>query len=168
MIEKYPAILIQFAVYLLLQIVFFKDIALFGKAICLVYIVPLLLLPPDTKPWQLMLFAFALGFATDVFYNTGGLHAASCVFLAFLRPYILNLIVPSGGYDTSAQLSHALMGTSWFLIYGSITVSLHHLGLFLFEAFTLTHIIQTLLTALFSSLFTLTTIVVLQVLFHRS
>lgn len=168
MIEKYPAILIRFAVYLLLQIIFFKDIALFDRAICLIYIVPLLLFPPDTKPWQLMLIAFALGFLTDIFYATGGLHAASCVLLAFVRPYIINLIVPSGGYDMSAQPFLALMGTRWFLIYGSLTVSLHHLSLFLFEAFTFSNVFQTIMTALFSSLFTLTVIVILQVLFHRN
>jgi rod shape-determining protein MreD len=168
MIEKYPAILIRLAVYLLLQIIFFKDIALFGRAICLVYIVPLLLFPPDTKPWQLMLIAFALGFLTDIFYATGGLHTASCVLLAFFRPYLLNMIVPSGGYEMSAQPSLSLMGARWFLIYGSITVALHHLSLFFFEAFTFVDIFQTILTALLSSLFTLTVIVILQVLFHRN
>ncbi len=168
MIEKYPAILIRFAVYLLLQIIFFKDIALFNRAVCLVYILPLLLLPLNTKPWQLMLIAFAMGFLTDVSYATGGLHTAACVLLAFARPYILNLIVPSGGYDMSAEPFLSLMGMRWFLTYGFITVVLHHLSLFLFESLTLSNIFQTILTALLSSLFTLTVIVILQVLFHRN
>lgn len=167
MIEKYPVIFVRFAVYLLLQILFFKDITLFNRAVCLIYITPLLLLPLDTKPWQQMIFGFVLGFATDVFYGTGGLHAAACVLIAYLRPRVLNQIVPSGGYDMSAQPLFFVMGARWFLIYSSIMVLLHHLALFLLEAFSFSVFPQAILTALASSLFTLSVIVLFQILFHR-
>ncbi|WP_448520476.1 Rod shape-determining protein MreD [Rhodoflexus sp.] len=168
MIKQYFATFVRFAVYVLLQVAFFKDVVLFDQALCFIYLVPLLLLPFDTKPWQLMLQAFLLGFLVDVFYTTGGLHTAACTLIAFLRPYLLNLIVPSGGYDTSAQPLLSVMGTRWFLTYSSLMVAIHHLALFLIEAFRLSAITHVLLTTLFSSIFTVVVITVFQILFHRN
>lgn len=165
---NFAVILLRFVVYLLLQILFFKDVTLFNRAICLIYIVPLLLLPFDIRPWQAMLLAFGLGFLTDVFYATGGIHAAACVLMAYVRPRILNLIVPRGGYEPSVLPLFFTMGPRWFLTYAAIMTALHHLTLFFIEAFTFANLLQTLLTSLFSTLFTLSVTVILQVFFHRT
>ncbi|MCS7020023.1 MAG: hypothetical protein RMJ87_13115 [Cytophagales bacterium] len=166
--SKFSVTLVQLVVYSLLQLVFFKDVTLFNRALCFVYAAPLLLLPLDTKPVPAMLIAFFVGFTIDIFYATGGMHTAACVMMMFLRPYVLNLITPRGGYDLSVQPFFHIMGARWFLIYSCLMIAIHHFTLFLVEAFTFSHIVQTLLTTLFSTLFTLSVILILQILFHKN
>ena len=59
-----------------------------------IYILFILLLPFDTARWLLLVLSFALGFSVDAFQNTMGLHAFSCVFIAFIRRPILYFLLP--------------------------------------------------------------------------
>ncbi|MCS6968586.1 MAG: hypothetical protein RMJ44_09980 [Cytophagales bacterium] len=164
--EKFPIILLQTIVYLLLQLFFLKDVALFNRAVCLIYIMPILLVPANAKPWQFMLFAFATGLLADLGYATGGVHTGACVLIGFIRPHLLGLLVPTGGYDTS-MLSIDAISWRWFLLYSSIMVFIHHFALFMLEAFSFTFFAQTILSTLASSLFTLAALLIFQLLFYR-
>ena len=46
--------------------------------------------------------------AIDIFYDSLGLHAFSCVLVMYVRNYWLTLITPQGGYDSSATPSIAV------------------------------------------------------------
>ncbi|MEJ7660920.1 MAG: hypothetical protein WKG07_15535 [Hymenobacter sp.] len=61
------------------------SLSLFGLGWCLLYLGFILFLPLRTPIALLLLLGFAMGLAMDISYDTGGLHAAAAVLLAYLR-----------------------------------------------------------------------------------
>jgi hypothetical protein len=156
---------ISFFIYLLYQVLILKNIVLFNTAFCFLYVAYLLFLPVESNRLFLMFAGFIMGFAVDIFYDSLGLHAFSCVLIMYVRNYWLSLITPQGGYDSSATPSIAINGMQWFLMYTIPLVFLHHSVLFFIEAggfgmfwFTLWKIITT-------TIFTTLVTVVVQFLF---
>lgn len=126
--------IISFFIYLLYQVLILKNIVLFNTAFCFLYVAYLFFLPIESNPLFLMFAGFLMGFAIDIFYDSLGLHAFSCVLVMYVRNYWLSLITPQGGYDGSATPSIAINGVQWFLMYTFPLVFLHHAVLFFLEA----------------------------------
>ncbi len=112
-----------------------------------------------------MLLALLLGVAVDVFSDTLGMHSSATIFLAFVRPSILNFLAPRDGYEPSQIPSVNDMGLSWFIAYVSICTLLHHLFLFFMEVFSFAEFFTTVGRALASTVFTIVLIMITQ-LFH--
>ncbi|HWA34935.1 MAG TPA: hypothetical protein VG737_12425, partial [Cyclobacteriaceae bacterium] len=127
-------IVIYFVLYLLAQVMLFKQLVLFNTAFCFVYVAFILLLPIETNSMVLMLVAFVLGIGVDVFYDSLGLHAFSLVLVAYLRNYWLGTITPQGGYDAGEGPTLAVNGLQWFMVYSLPLVFVHHFVLFFTEA----------------------------------
>ncbi|MCU0392064.1 MAG: Rod shape-determining protein MreD [Thermoflexibacter sp.] len=159
---------ISFFVYLILQVIFIRHWALFDIAFCFIYISFLLLLPFSIGPLLLMILGFMTGLVVDLFYDTLGIHAASCVFLAYMRPLITNLIKPSGGYEITMSPLLSNMGLRWFLTYTSLMTTLHHLPLFFIEAWGTHFFLFTLLKAIASIIFTSLVVVLFQYIFYKN
>ncbi|NVK50429.1 MAG: rod shape-determining protein MreD [Cyclobacteriaceae bacterium] len=100
-----------------LQVLLFKNLALFGVGLCFLYIILILHLPINTSPISLLIISFGLGLVVDIFYDTGGIHAAGTTFLGFIRPLWLRAISPTGGYDEDTEPTLQEMGTGWYLTY---------------------------------------------------
>ncbi|MBC8112133.1 MAG: Rod shape-determining protein MreD [Verrucomicrobia bacterium] len=159
----------SFLIYIFVQVLLMRYFVLFeGVAACFVYISFLLLLPFETGSVLLLLLGFATGLLTDIFYDTLGIHAAACVMLAFLRPLVIRLLTPRGGYEDNSIISLNYMGISWFVPYAFLLVLVHHLVLFFAEAAKLSLFFPTLLKVVASSLFTTLLIVILQYLFYKN
>ncbi len=58
------------------------------------YYVFVLWLPFSMSRPALLLSAFLLGLTVDYFSMSPGLHAAACVLIAYLRPYLVTLLMP--------------------------------------------------------------------------
>ena len=104
----------------------------------------LFLLPLNTKRPAQFFIAICLGLIIDMFYDSPGVHAGACVFTIYLRPHVLRMIEPKGGYLNN---SHALsnMGPLWLMRYCSILLPPHLLVYFLLEAFSFAGFGSTLL-----------------------
>ncbi|MBS1544335.1 MAG: rod shape-determining protein MreD [Bacteroidetes bacterium] len=153
-------IVISFVVYLLAQVMLFRQLVLFNTAFCFLYVAFVLMLPIETNNLALMLIAFVLGFLVDVFYDSLGLHAMSLVLIAYLRNYWLVTITPQGGYDAGEGPTLAANGLQWFLVYTLPLLFIHHFVLFFTEAggfrvfwFTMSKVMSSLLFTLFVVLF---------------
>lgn len=127
-------VVVYFMVYLLVQVMLFKQIVLFNTAFCFLYVVFILLLPIETNALVLMGLAFLLGLFVDIFYDSLGLHAMSLVLVAYLRNYWLGTITPQGGYDAGEGPTLAVNGLQWFMVYSLPLVFVHHFVLFFIEA----------------------------------
>jgi hypothetical protein len=112
-----------------------------------------------------MFLAFLIGISIDVFSDTVGMHASACVFLAFVRPYVLNFLAPRDGYEVNQTPTISHLGFVWFLSYISIAAFLHHLFLFFVEIFRFSEFFDTLWRVILSSLFTIGLILITQI-FH--
>jgi hypothetical protein len=159
----------SFLIYVLIQILLVRYFVLFeGTALCFVYIGFLLLLPFAIENMLLLSVGFLTGLFIDIFYDTLGMHAAACVMLAFLRPLVVRLLTPRGGYEDNTVISLANMGITWFVPYAFLLVLVHHLVLFFAEAAKFSLFFPTLLKVIASSLFTTLLIIILQYLFYKN
>jgi hypothetical protein len=156
---------IAFFIYLFYQVLILKNIVLFNTAFCFLYVAYLFFLPVESNPLFLMFAGFIMGFAIDIFYDSLGLHAFSCVLVMYVRNYWLSLITPQGGYDSSATPSIAINGMQWFLVYTIPLVFLHHSILFFVEAGGFGMFWFTLWKIITSTIFTALVTVVVQFLF---
>ncbi len=153
---------VYFILYLLAQVMLFRQLVLFNTAFCFVYVAFILLLPIETNPLVLMLTGFLLGFGIDVFYDSLGLHALSLVLVAYLRNYWLATITPQGGYDAGQGPTLAVNGLQWFMVYAIPLVFVHHAVLFFAEAGGFGIFWYTMSKVMTSLLFTMTVILLFQ------
>ena len=159
---------ISFFAYVLVQVIFLRNVVLFDKAFCFIYVGFLLFLPLETNRPLLMLLGFVTGFAIDIFYDSLGIHAAACVFIMFVRNIWLNLITPQGGYDAGMVPSIRSSGWQWFMMYMVPLVFLHHMILFFTEASGFHLFGFTMMKVLMSTLFTVVTLLISQILFYSA
>jgi len=153
---------ILFFIYLLVQVLLFRNLVLFNTAFCFLYIVFILLLPIELSVIVLMGIGFILGFTIDIFYDSMGLHAFATVLVSYVRNYWMATITPQGGYDSGSSATIASNGLQWFLVYTLPLVFLHHLVLFFLEAAGFTLFWYTMLKIVGSLLLTMTVIILLQ------
>lgn len=160
--------ILSFFIYWLLQVLFFRNVALFDTAFCFVYVGFLLLLPIETSLTSLLLLGFGMGLAIDIFYDTAGVHAATMVIIAFIRPSLLQFLRPSGGYENIEKPTLAKLGFNWFIMYAGIILLLHHSILFLIQGSNFSLWLSNFFVILASTILSLFVLVVGQFLFYRS
>lgn len=152
----------NFILLVVLQILVFDNIQLFGFINPYVYVLFILLLPLETPRWLLLVLAFILGYTIDYFSHTIGLNIAATVFVAYLRPKLISLIIPKLEPGPDIKIGIKVFGFKSFLLYSSILVLIHHFTLFFLEIFRLTDFLSTTKRAFFSSIFTIFLIIISQ------
>lgn len=157
---------LYFFLFVIFQILIFKNLALYNYALCFIYIGFILLMPFDIPPILLITVSFILGIIIDIFYDTLGIHAGACVLIAYMRPYIINLLTPKGGYDKGTEISISAQGFQWMITYAGIMIFAHHFTLFVFEVWGIKLFFSLLLKTLASTLFTLIIFILFQYLFQ--
>ena len=157
--------LFRFVIYAAVQVLLVRHLALFDLGWCFLYLGFLLFLPLRTPIVVQLLLSFAMGLTMDIFYDTGGLHAAAAVLLGFLRPWVLRILTPRDGYDSADTVNVHQMGWQWFLVYLLLLVVLHHTAFFVLELGSFRHLGITLGKILVSALFTSVALLIIQLLF---
>jgi cell shape-determining protein MreD len=159
--------IIRFIILILFQVLVFNNIHVFSYITPFIYILFVLLLPFETPKWLLLLSSFALGLTMDAFSNTGGIHTASTVLIAYIRPWIQNIFSSRQEYEPGIQPGIKNLGFRWFFSYSLILTSIHHVSLFYLEVFRFADFFQTLLHAIFNVIYTMVFIIIIQYLFSR-
>jgi cell shape-determining protein MreD len=159
--------IVRFAILVGIQVLVIKNIELGRFINPFIYVLFIIGLPFETPKWLLLFSAFAMGITVDLFYDTAGMHAAACVFIAYLRPGLLKLFSPRDGYEFGTQPTIQYLGIPWFLSYSGILIVLHHLILFYIEVFRFSEFFSTFFRVIVSSVFTILLVVISQYLFHR-
>lgn len=159
--------IVRFAILVGIQVLVIKNIELGRFINPFIYVLFIIGLPFETPKWLLLFSAFAMGITVDLFYDTAGMHAAACVFIAYLRPGLLKLFSPRDGYEFGTQPTIQYLGIPWFLSYSGILILLHHLILFYIEVFRFSEFFSTFFRVIVSSVFTVLLVVISQYLFHR-
>lgn len=157
----------NFIFFVLLQVLILNHIEFSGFINPYLYILFIILLPFQIPRWFLLVVSFLLGISVDLFSNTLGMHAFASVAIAFIRPYLLEVIAPRDGYEVGTKPSIAFFGYEWFIKYAAILVFIHHFSLFYIEAFKFQLFFSTLLRVILSSFFTIILIILSQLLTIR-
>jgi hypothetical protein len=98
------------------------------------YFVFILWLPFSINRVLLLIIAFIFGLTLDYFTGTLGLHAAPCVLIAYLRPFILNLIITQESNEhTYDEPNRKSLAFSSYAIYIAFLTFIHHFYLVLIE-----------------------------------
>lgn len=159
---------IRFIVLILLQVLIVQNIHLGAYIILFPYLLFILLLPFETPKLTVLFICFITGLTIDIFYDSAGLHAATCTLIGFARYYILKLLSPREGYDSGLTPTIQSMGPVWFITYAGIIVFIHHLFFFYLEIFRFNEFFRTLLRVILSSIGTLSLIYIIQFLFNSN
>lgn len=139
----------------LVQVLLLNHVQISGYINPYIYILFILNLPFSTPKYLLLLLGFLLGLNVDMFSNTLGIHAAATTFVAFIRPFVINLISSRDVLELNQEPSIEELGFSWVFRYTVILVLAHHLFLFYVEVFTLQGFVYTLFRVFLSSIFTI-------------
>jgi hypothetical protein len=158
----------RFFVLLLLQVFVLNEVNLGVYLNIYLYVLFMLLLPVETPGWLILPLGFAMGLFIDINLNTAGLHTSALTFTAFARPTVLKLLKPREGYEMGLTPGLFTMGFRWFVSYALIMVFLHHLWLFMVEAFRFSDIFFILLKVISSMLLNVFLILLAQVLTYSS
>jgi rod shape-determining protein MreD len=159
--------ILRFIILVFVQVFLLKNVVLYNFATPFLYIMFILVLPFETPNFLLFLLAFLLGITVDAFYDTPGLHAAACIFLAFVRIIFINITVQKDGLDNEPAPTLSIMGFRWFLIYALILTVCHHFFLFNLEVFRFSELQYTLSRVVLSSLFTVFLLLISGFIFFR-
>ncbi len=155
---------LRFLLLLAIQIIFFKNLSIGGHASGFVYLWFLLMLPLELSPLFGLLIGFSTGLAVDFFSQTPGIQAGAATLLMFLRPPLLKLLTPRGGYDLNQSPTFFQLGWPWYLIYSWSLILAHHFLVFTLEIFSGEFIGLIILNSISSAMLTWVTITTLVLL----
>ncbi|MFI2742975.1 rod shape-determining protein MreD [Zhouia sp. PK063] len=157
---------IRFVLLVLLQVLICNHINFLGYINPYIYIIFILLFPVSSDTRMLFIFlSFLLGITIDIFSDSGGIHAAACVTIAYARPLIFRLAFGNLIEYQGLKLNKLSFAQRFF--YFSIMIIIHHFVLFSLASFNFAQAILVLKQTLFSSIFTLILVLVLIPLFSR-
>ncbi|SDR96130.1 rod shape-determining protein MreD [Formosa sp. Hel1_31_208] len=155
--------IIRFFVLILAQVLIFNNINFMGCINPYPYILFILLFPANNNRTLFIFISFMLGLFVDIFSDSGGVHAASCVTIAFIRPAILKFAFGMIYEHQNIKFNNTEFGNR--VIYFSILIVIHHLLMFMLEIFNISNIILIAQKTLFSSVFTLILCILISILF---
>ncbi|MBC7948779.1 MAG: rod shape-determining protein MreD [Chitinophagaceae bacterium] len=120
--------IIRFSIFILLQVYVLNKIPHLHKFIVpSLYYLFILWLPFSVPRMALLVIGFLTGITLDVFMMTPGLHAAACVLIAYLRPFIINVLAPKDASGFSyREPSPKALGWTPYLVYTLILTLFHH------------------------------------------
>ena len=158
----------QFVFFVLLQVVLLNKLQISNLGLTpYMYVLFILLLPIETPGWLILTFGLIIGLSVDAFDDTGGAHAAATVFIAFIRPTVLNVFSPREGYDFGKSPRILYYGFNWFLKYLLTLLFIHHLLFFFIEVFSFSSFFMTLFKVILTTLFSAALIILSQFLIFR-
>ncbi|RZJ64544.1 MAG: rod shape-determining protein MreD [Flavobacterium sp.] len=156
----------RFILLLAAQVVIFNNFNLFGFINPFPYILFIMLYPVNGNRNVLLLTSFFLGLMIDMFSNSGGVHAASCLVLAYTRPFIFKFSFGLSYEYQTVRLDDVLTPERFSFIL--IAVVIHHFTLFLLEVFRLTLFWDVLLRTFCSTIFSIVICIILIYMFKPS
>lgn len=156
----------RFILLVLLQVLIFNHVNFIGYINPYVYILFIVLYPISNNRQLFIFLSFLLGLTVDIFSDSGGIHAAACVTIAYARPLFLKFSFGTSYEYQTLRISNSEMGQR--ISYFTTIILLHHIVLFSLEVFNTYNILLIIKKSLFSGIFTLIMCLILTVLFSRS
>lgn len=158
--------IVRFIFLLAAQIVIFNNIDLFGYINPYPYILFILLYPVNSNRAGLLTASFLLGLIVDMFTNSGGIHATSCLILAYVRPVFFKFAFGLSYEYQTIKINDRLSPERFTFIF--ISVLIHHFIIFILEYFKFAFILEALLRTIVTTIFTLVVSILIIYLFKPS
>jgi len=119
---------IRFILFILIQVFFLLEIKPLHQFIVpYVYFLYILWLPYNTPRMSLTMIGFIFGLTLDYFTKSPGLHAAPCILIAYLRPFLINILIRQEGSELNYRSpSITSMGFAPYATYIIILTIVHN------------------------------------------
>ncbi len=118
----------RFILFILVQVYVLNKIPHLHRFITpYLYYLFILWLPFSVSRQWLLVIGFLTGIVLDYFMMTPGLHAAACVFISYVRPFIINVLTPKESTDFNYR-EPSPKGMRWtpYAVYVFVLTLLHH------------------------------------------
>ena len=161
--------IIRFVLFILVQVYVLDKIPHLHRSIVpYIYYLFILWLPYGTPRLLLLIIGFFTGLALDYFRMTPGLHASTCVLIAYVRPFIITLLSPKDTTEFShREPSPRGMGWSPYLVYALVLTLLHHIYLTFLEWMQFGTFLSFIIKAGTTSAISMLLIITVELLFPR-
>jgi len=125
----------RLAIFILVQVYLLNKIPhLHRFVVPYLYFLFVLWLPFTINRMGLLLIGFFTGLTLDYFTNTPGLHAAACVLIAYVRPFVVNILLPKDTTEFNyREPSPRSMGWAPYSVYILVLTLMHHTYLTLLQ-----------------------------------
>lgn len=143
----------RFILLLALQIIIFNNMNFLGYISTFPYLLFIILYPVNGNKSGLLVASFILGLILDIFSNSGGIHTAACIILAYNRPHLFKFAFGLSYEYQTVRLNDVLTPERFSFILFSVLM--HHFVLFFLEAFQISYIWDILIRTILSSVFTI-------------
>lgn len=140
--------IIIFVTVVLLQVLLFDNLTLTPYVYPLVYVAFILWLPTNISHAALIILSMVLGVSVDLLSGLPGLNTIASLASGFVRPAALNIAIGKELSRDSIMPLPYNVGNSKWLRYALLTISVHCLVFFFFEASTFRYAGFTLFRAL--------------------
>lgn len=147
-------IIFLFIFLLLLQVLVLNNILFLGYINPYLYIIFVFLYPLNTNRIPFLTLSFLLGLFVDAFSNSGGMHAFSILFIAYIRLFFVKAIFKKNESDY-LLFNLRLQTFGSVFNYTVILTLIHHFILFSLINFSFYNFSDVFISTIFSSVFTL-------------
>lgn len=156
----------RFVSLVLIQVLVFNHINLFGYINPMVYISWVFLFPIRKNIGLLLISSFLLGLSIDFFSDSGGINAASILVIAFIRLPILKIVLRKSDFDYLLFNLRAVSFSKAFIFITILTL-VHHFIVFSLEYFSFNSINSIIYNTILTSIFTIIIIILGIILFTK-
>lgn len=153
----------RFAGLVLLQVLIFNRLNLFGQLNPFIYILFLYWYPVREERTLLLGIAFVLGFTVDLFSDTMAMHAAATLTAAFARPALMRFVFGVNLEFQNFRISNSTRVQQFTFL--ALLIAIHHLVFFTLEIFSLSNLLLILKRVVLTGLVTFFFSVILASLF---
>ncbi len=162
--------IIRFILFILFQVYILNQVPPLHQFIVpYLYFLYILWLPFSMNRFWLLLVSFVFGLTLDYFTGTYGLHAAPCVLIAFIRPFLLNLLIPQDTTEQSyLEPGSKSMGWAPYALYAALLSFAHHFYLVLIEWLQFGNFVYFIGKVAGTTAISLLMILLAEMLFHRT
>lgn len=161
--------IVRFILFILIQVYVLNKIPhLHQYIVPYIYFLFILWLPFSISRSALLIVGFITGLSLDFFTITPGLHAAACVLIAFVRPFLINLLVPKDSSEFNyREPSPRAMGWTPYLVYALVLTVIHHTYMVLLQWFSVGNILAFLIKIVATTAISMLLIITTELLFPR-
>ena len=161
--------IIRFILFIFFQVFVLDKIHLHQMVTPYIYFLFILWLPFNMNRTLLMVVGFITGYTLDSFRHHPGFHTAACVLIAYMRPFMINLLIRQEGSETNYDEPSikSLGGLAPYLIYVGFLSLLHNAWLFLLEAWQFGNVWYFLIKTLLSTAVCILLIIITELIFVR-
>lgn len=125
----------RFILFILIQVYLLNKIPHLHRFITpYLYFLFILWLPFSISRQWLLIVGFITGLTLDYFTMTPGLHAAACTLIAYVRPFLINILTPKDSSEFNyREPSPVAMQWTPYAVYVFVLTLLHHGYMLLLE-----------------------------------